>query len=414
MISGGLKGSDRAGVKAQLRRDRIELLQASERAAAAMGAADREALRVLAACDRAELWREEACKDTAGWAARHFHVSRWKASRMVNAARALEKLPYISACLENGSLSLDKVIELTRFAAPSTERKLVAWARRVTPTGIRDRADLETAVSLRKVKDAHEGRHLRSWWDEMNHGLRFEGFLPADEGARFNKVIDRLAAGMPGAPQGAEPVTMEQKRADALCALASVHISADSDPDRSTVMMHIDAEQLKTGAGNAELAGSLPIHPETARRLCCGSRLQLVVDGKDGPLGAGDVIDGIPHALRRQVLKRDGHRCTWPGCHQKALLVPHHIEHDALHGPTDMFNLTSLCREHHWFVHEGGWGVTRKPNGDLVFFTPGGRRYDPGPAPPEPDEVPDDPEPLELRLIEARGYSPLFALASLL
>jgi len=329
---------------------------------------------------------------------------------MLKAAHALEKLPYISSCLENGSLSLDKVMELTRFATSETETKLVSWGRRVTPKGIRERADRETAVPLKKISDAHKDRYFRSWWDEMNHSLRFEGLLPADEGARLSKAIDRLADRMPDAPKGADPVTIEQKRADALAALASLHISEDSDPDRATVMMHVDAEKLKTGQGNAELAGSLPIHPETARRLCCGSRLQLVVEGKDGPLGAGDVIDGIPHGLRRQVLRRDNHRCTWPGCHKKALLVPHHIEHDALHGPTDLFNLTSLCREHHWYVHEGGWGVTREPNGDLVFFTPGGRRYDPGPAPPEPDEAATTFKPTARTFLELRSYSPLFTL----
>lgn len=395
-------------------RDRVELLGLAERQAAANGANDRETLRLLAACDRAELWREEACKNTAQWAARHFHISQWKAARMISAAHALEKLPYISACLENGSLSLDKVIELTRFATPSDERKLVSWARRVTPAGIRARADQETRLPLKKTLDAHSDRFLHSWWDEFSGSLRLEGMLPADEGARFMKVIDRLANQMPDAPKGEPRVTMEQKRADALGAFVSAQISADTDPDRATVMMHIDAQQLKTGEGNAELAGSLPIHPETAKRLCCGSRLQLVVEGKDGALGAGDVIDGIPHALRRQVLRRDKHRCTWPGCHKKALLVPHHIEHDALHGATDLFNLTSLCREHHWYVHEGRWGVTRETNGELIFFTPGGRRYDPGPAPPEPDEVPAISETTHKRLLELRSYSPLFALASAL
>ncbi|MGI8407952.1 MAG: HNH endonuclease [Actinomycetota bacterium] len=116
------------------------------------------------------------------------------------------------------------------------------------------------------------------------------------------------------------------------------------------------------------------------------------------------MIDGIPHSLRRQVLRRDGHRCTFTGCRKKALLTPHHIEHDCPGGPGDMFNLTSLCREHHFLVHEGGWGVTRTPKGELIFFTPGGRRYDPGPDPPTPEEVPRIRQIPEHRLIEARSY----------
>jgi hypothetical protein len=329
----------------------------------------------------------------------------------VNAAHALEKLPYISACLGNGSLSLDKVVELTRFAKPEDEEKLVRWARRTTPGGIRKRADQLARVALEKVRDAHEARFFTSWWDEASASLRFEGMLPADAGARLSRAVERIASQLPEAPQGEARLTMEQKRADALTELASAHIASDKDPDRATVMVHVDAEDLRTGKGNAELAGSLPIHLDTARRLCCGSRLQLVVEGKDGVLGAGDVIDGIPHSLRRQVSRRDHYCCTFPGCHRKVRLVPHHIEHDALEGPTDLFNLTSLCGLHHWYMHEGKWSVTRTPDGELIFFRPSGRRYDPGPAPPDRDAIPESSRPTEQMLIEARSYSPLLAYA---
>ena len=205
-------------------------------------------------------------------------------------------------------------------------------------------------------------------------------------------------------------MTMEQQRADALVELARAFIAKDKDPDRATVMVHVDLETLKTGAGNAELAGSLPIHPDMARRLCCGSRLQLVVEGKDGPMGAGDVVDAIPPSLRRQVLRRDRHCCSFPGCSRKVRLVPHHIHHDALGGPNDLFNLTSLCGLHHWYMHEGRWSVTRMPDGDLIFFTPAGRRYDPGPAPPDRDSIPPSAKPTKHSLIEARCYLGTLAL----
>lgn len=223
METTALKRYDRARIKAQLEADRIELIELSERAAATCGAADREALRVLAACDRAELWREEACRNTAEWAARHFHISAWKAAKMVAAAHALEELPYISGCLEKGSLSLDKVVELTRFATPGTEVKLAAWARRITPKGIRERADLEKQIPLEKVIGAHEARYFSSWWDEMNGSLRIEGMLPADEGARLTKAIERIAAKMVAG--GGAKMTMDQRRADALAELASGYIA---------------------------------------------------------------------------------------------------------------------------------------------------------------------------------------------
>jgi hypothetical protein len=52
-------------------------------------------------------------------------ISNWKARRWVGAAYALEHLPRLSASPESGALSLDKVVELTRFATPATEKDLI-------------------------------------------------------------------------------------------------------------------------------------------------------------------------------------------------------------------------------------------------------------------------------------------------
>ena len=51
--------------------------------------------------------------------------------------------PRISEAFRSGELSVDKVVGLTRFASPQTERGLVSWAVRVAPGAIRHRGDLE-------------------------------------------------------------------------------------------------------------------------------------------------------------------------------------------------------------------------------------------------------------------------------
>lgn len=116
------------------------------------GALDRARLRAILEADRAELHRSEGARDTAEFLAGLFHISKWKAQRWVAAAHALEHLPLSAVALESGALSLDKIVELTRFATPATEKKLVAWARRVTVGGIRKRADAETRRSLDEVQ----------------------------------------------------------------------------------------------------------------------------------------------------------------------------------------------------------------------------------------------------------------------
>lgn len=411
-------------LRQQLQDDRIALVSRLEDAAAAAGRAERELLRSLASCERAELWREDGCRNGAEWVSQTLGVSRWKASRWIGAARALETLPHVSAALERGALSLDKAVELTRFATPDSEAKLISWARRVSAAGIRRRADLATAIPPREVEGAHASRYLRWWWEADGDRLGLEGMLPADQGALVSAALERLADEVPRSPADdelaqrvdvdADELTLDQRRADALALMASAQISGDQDPDRATVVLHAPMGALSHDDGNCELAGGPVLHPETARRLSCDGRLQVVLQGREGnALGIGHMSQQVPAWLRRLVFQRDDHRCVFPGCEARRFLRPHHIWHWARGGPTDLDNLITICSTHHWLVHEGRWSVSRSERGTVTWFRPSGRRFDPGPAPPESDEIgrrgPEPPTPR--LLIEARHYSPLFALA---
>jgi hypothetical protein len=52
----------------------------------------------------------------------------------------------------------------------------------------------------------------------------------------------------------------------------------------------------------------------------------------------------------------------------------HHLRHWLHGGPTDLANLALLCRTHHRAVHDGGWQLTRHPDGRLTA-TPPRRRH---------------------------------------
>jgi hypothetical protein len=51
--------------------------------------------------------------------------------------------------------------------------------------------------------------------------------------------------------------------------------------------------------------------------------------------------------------------------------------------PTTLSNLALLCRRHHRAVHEEGYQVDRKPDGELRFRRPNGRVLPEVPTPPE-------------------------------
>jgi hypothetical protein len=86
-------------------------------------------LEAIAECAQYETWREEGCRDFPQWVAAQLQSSTWSARRWVKAAEALPELPLISAALIEERLSIDKVLELSRFATPQSERGLIAWAR---------------------------------------------------------------------------------------------------------------------------------------------------------------------------------------------------------------------------------------------------------------------------------------------
>src|ERR671918_1636616 len=109
-----------------------ELCTELDSAQMAVTSAQRRLLDVVAECDRVETWRADGCRDLAQWLSGRLGISNWAARRWIHAANVLPSLPLLSAALETGSLSLDKVIELCRFATSDTERALITWARRVT------------------------------------------------------------------------------------------------------------------------------------------------------------------------------------------------------------------------------------------------------------------------------------------
>jgi hypothetical protein len=59
----------------------------------------------------------------------------------------------------------------------------------------------------------------------------------------------------------------------------------------------------------------------------------------------------------------------------------------AARGPTDLANLAPLCSTHHHLAHEGGWTLTRGPDGVLTARPPGTA---PPPDRPSPDREPPD------------------------
>jgi hypothetical protein len=350
---------------------------------AQIGRAQRHMLRLIADADRREIWRGSGARDIAHWLSMRYGVSEWKARRWVAAAKALENLPRIAEALEAGQLGIDKVVELTRFAAPETEARLIRWTTTVSVGAVRHRADLEARASIADVRETERSREV-SWW-YFDEGRRFglEADLPAASGPVIINALEREAERIAAMPGEEDRVYASARRADALVALCSARIATDPEPDRATVVVHARLDGLRQDTGGCEIEGGPVIHPQSVRRLLCNARVQTVGEDRHGNvLGIGRLSRQSPAWMVRQVRHRD-RECRFPGCGARRFTEAHHIRWWRHGGRTDLDNLALICSFHHRLVHEHGWSVKREATGDLLWRRPDGTRYESGPSPGE-------------------------------
>ncbi len=364
--------------------DRVDLRTEFRERAAELGRAHLRTLDTIRSLEKADLHRSEGHRSSASYIASVLGISRWKAARMVATSKSLTDLPLITGAIWNGSLSLDKAIELTRFATAATEEKLLKWAHRVSAAAIRERGN-EHDAAPEPIADVHRARAFRGWFSDERDRYYFEGMVPSEQGVVLETCLKKLARELPDHPEHAtDPqAQMEQRMSDALVALVSGEAAGEGGAPE--VVLHLEAEHL-TGNDKRVSFGSALLHPDTVNRLSCDCRLGVVLHGTNGnPLGIGNTSRVVPRWLRRQVLKRTDGCCSFPGCEMKTYLKIHHIQWVARKGPTDYSNLIAVCGFHHDLVHTYGWSVMVDESDQPVWFRPGGIRFEPGvPLPQEP------------------------------
>ncbi len=146
---------------------------------------------------------------------------------------------------------------------------------------------------------------------------------------------------------------------------------------RPRVDVVIDVETLAGGEVTAverlrsELGSGAPISgPGLDRLLCDASYRALITDGPRQVLAYNRATPDIPPALRRAVQLRDRH-CQFHGCDRPWRWCDlHHLLPRHCGGPTTADNLTLVCRHHHTTIHEGGWHLTRAPDGRITTTSP--------------------------------------------
>jgi Domain of unknown function (DUF222)/HNH endonuclease len=342
--------------------------------------------RAVAAADARGVWAYDGATSGAAWLAYRCELSRSSAATMVRTARRLRSMPGTEAALTGGEVGFAKAVLLASAAHRSDktiemfardEAMLVDHARRLTVD--------QTAVMLRHwllAADPDRERRERGEGDRLHVSSTFDGTTVLDgvytseDGAVIKAAVDAEYERLRRAerPSGGPTRTAAQRRAAALAEVIRRAVGADPGRPTITVTIGLDDLTATTGSGHLDDTGE-PVHPETARRLACDARIiPIVLGGRSEPLDVGRAARAVTPTQRRALTLRD-RGCVFPGCDRPpGWCDGHHIVHWADGGPTDMANLALLCDHHHTAIHEGGWTMTRAPDGTLTFTRPDGTR----------------------------------------
>lgn len=349
-------------------------LVAIEQLAALECATRAELLDVITAADLEEDWRLDGATGMAPSVVATTRVGSTTARDIVRVGAALDRLPHLREAFAAGMLSWDQVGPATRFVTPDTDEEMAHDLPGRSAAQIEDLARQHRLRTARDARQSEVRRGFRSRPDHPNGGRRYSGFLPDDQAAQVDAVLERMAQGYGPDPETGMFDSLDVRRADALVELTTQRLADDADPETCVVVVHADAavvDGLRVGNGSID---GMQIPSDSVLRHLCDARVEFSIDAPDGTtIGIGRASRVPPRWLRRRVRHRDGDRCRFPGCDRRIRHL-HHVEHWVRDGgPTDSCNLCGLCWHHHRLVHEGGWSIAGSADRELTFISPYGR-----------------------------------------
>lgn len=314
----------------------------------------------LLAARRTEVYRHLGYATLAQYVERLFGYDGRKLRERLRVAEALEQLPETEAELRRGQRSWSAVRELTRVAAPATEREWLASTRGRTVREIEQLvAGLPLGARPRDPKDPALRKYV----------LRLE--VTAEGKALFREVIARVQAES-GESLGEDEAFLQ--------ALRQV-LRGPGDPGRSPyqIALTVCLEcQRNWQQGRGELVEVPPI--VTERASCDAQEVALTHVGRGTDAVAARARQSVPPATRRLVVRRDGGRCRVPGCRNADWVEVHHLDLRSEGGTHDPDRLLLLCGAHHDQLHEGVLHIEGTVQSGLRFRHADGTIYGELPA----------------------------------
>jgi hypothetical protein len=291
-------------------------------------ALDAEEARCLREAIAVRLWRRLGYVHLNEYLEHELGYAPQAGIERVRVAEALAQLPRIEASLGEGVLSFSAVRELTRVAQPDTEQ---AWLEAAYGKNLRQ---IEAMVSGKKPGDRPEDPARP---ELVTRILRLE--LRPSAFAAFRQVQAVLADEHGGRLDDSALI-------EELCRRA---LEAGAGAERPAYQIAFTVcESCRRGWQNG--AGrEIEVGAEVLDRARCDAELIGSLDA-DEP---ARMTSTVTPRVRRQVLARDHHACTIPGCRSARNLDVHHIQFRSDGGGNELSNLLTMCSGHHALLHAG-------------------------------------------------------------
>lgn len=280
-------------------------------------------------------------------------------------AKALVELEETSNALKSGLISWSHARELTRVAAPETEK---AWLAASAERTVREVERMVSGHVPGDMPDAPKDPAAERCV------LRFE--VTAETRGTFNEALAKLTR---DAGQHLDD--------DALLLLMSrMVLGGPTDEGRASYQVSMtvcDRCGIGEQLGKGERA---PVERTVIEMAKCDA--QVIPQAHVNAAGSGKrAAQSIPPAARREVMQRDSGRCCVPGCRHSIFVDVHHIDLRSEDGGNDPDNLVVLCAAHHRALHRGSLRLEGRPSLGLKFSHADGSSYDKPKAPIDADHA---------------------------
>ena len=352
----------------------------------------------LSRCGETEDWAIDTMEAVAAEVAAQLRISQGLAASRVHYARAMrERLPQVGEVFKSGDIDYrmfqtlvfrtDLIVDPDVLAAVDVALavNVVRW-----PSMSQGRlaAQVDKIVANADVDAVRRRRKSQTdrdvWIGPAHDGVaEITGTLLSPDAHALEQRLDALA----GTVCPTDPRTREQRRADALGALAAgadrlgcrcrrADCAAGKRPAASPVVIHVIAEQAtldgRCAAPASEVGADGLITPELLTELAASAKLMPLIHPGDAPPENGYV----PSQPLADFVRCRDLTCRWPGCDQPAIGcdIDHTIPYSQ-GGRTHAANLKCYCRTHHLVKTFMGWGEQQLPDGTLILTSPAGQTY---------------------------------------